>query len=113
MAQTEEDRAKRGAAFDAALASFSAALAAHGNAGPFVLGERLSLADVDVWPFVVRAIAVLGHYRGWKLEALAGDAYAALHRWVAAMRALESVKKTTVPDSVFIEGYASYANGTK
>ena len=108
MAQTPEAQAAGRAAFEAALSSFDKALAARG--GPFAMGERLTLADTNVWPFVLRAMVVLGHYREWALDAAR---FPHAQRFVDAMRALPSVQATTVDPKVFIEGYAQYANGGK
>ena len=106
MAQTDEAREKGKAGFDTALGAMSDALRARG--GPFVLGATPSLADTGVWPFYARAMVLLPHYRGWALPT--GERFEPLQRWASAMGELPYVKSTAVAPSVWIEGYAHYAN---
>ena len=108
MAQTDEKRAEGKANFEAALAAMSDFLRVRG--GPFVLGASPSLADTSVWPFFCRGEIVLGHYRGWAMPE--GERYAPLAKWVAAMKELPMVKRTTADPKVLIDGYAGYAAGT-
>lgn len=110
-AKTADAEAKARAEFVAALRALSLALGRRG--GPFALGPHLSLADVLVWPFVARAIVVLGHYKGFSLEGLEGADFDALRAWVAAVKARPAVQRTTAPPEVFIEGYKSYQTDTK
>jgi glutathione S-transferase len=86
-----------------AYARLSAEYARHG--GPYFAGERLSLTDVLVWPWIAR-LSVLRHYRAFSVPD--EPAYAAFHRFAAAMRARPAVQKTQAEDDFFIQGYASY-----
>lgn len=107
-AQTPEAQVAAREQYEKGLAAFDAALGARG--GPFVLGDRISLADTNTWPFLLRAQVVLGHYRAWSLDAAR---FPNVQRFADAMRARASVRATTPADAVLIEGYASYANPGK
>lgn len=94
--------------FEAALTALEIALGQ--CEGPFVLGLQLSIADTNLWPFLLRAEIVLGHYRNWSLD----DArFPKVKTFINAMKELKCVKDSTVDPSVFIEGYADYAAGKK
>jgi glutathione S-transferase len=105
MAQEVEAQAKQKAALLAACASVSEVYGRRG--GPYLLGERVTLGDVNFWPFVER-LSVNAHYRGFEVPD--EPAYANFHRFAKAMREREAVKRCAVDVSVFIEGYAGYAN---
>jgi glutathione S-transferase len=94
--------------FESALTALEGALGQCG--GPFVLGELPSLADTNLWPFLLRAEIVLGHYRNWKLDT---ERYSNVAKYMSAMRTLKCVKESTVDPNVFISGYEDYANGKK
>lgn len=96
--------AKAAALADAARAA-GAALAPCG--GPFLLGARLTTADLMLAPFVLR-LCTVRHYRGFELPTEGADAQRFL-AFVAAISARESVKATTPDDAFFIEGYKGYA----
>jgi len=65
------------------------------SGGPYLFGTKFTLADIATYPFVERVIAVLGHYRGYKLPT--GDAYSPLHKWVDTVEARASVKVSRKP----------------
>lgn len=108
LTATTKDEATQTQTKDAylnALKAFSASL--ERNGGPFLLGSRLTLPDLLVWPFVLRASVCLTHYR--KLEVPQEAPYAAYHKFVAAMKARKAAVDTSMPDDYFVEGYRSYA----
>ena len=84
----------------------SAALGACG--GPFLLGARLSLADLMLWPFVER-MCILKHYRGFELPA-EEPSFAAFRAWAQAVGGLRSVQEARQQEAFFVEGYKVYAN---
>ena len=108
MAVEVEAQTKTKNDFDAALVALEGALGQCG--GPFVLGSQPSLADTNLWPFIVRAEVVLGHYRNWSLDT---SRFPNIAKYVEAMRTLKCVKDSTVDPNVFIDGYADYATGKK
>lgn len=63
----------------------------------------------QVWPWFARWV-VITHYRGM---ALPEERLPALGRFVAAMRGRPAVAATQMPDAFYVEGYVSYATGTK
>ncbi len=101
----EETKSKAKEAFLSAVRAFSAVLERHG--GPYVLGARCSLADVNMWPFVAR-MPILAHYCGIVVPGTAE--YAAFTSWKAAMEGRPSVRATDMPDQFFIDGYKAYAH---
>ena len=112
MKQDPAEQAAARAALLAAMQSLAAHFARLG--GPFVLGQRASLGDLMLFPFVER-LCVLTHYRAFSLEeAAAADAsLAPLVSWRDAMLQLPCVKATLQPPAFFVEAYAAYASGKK
>ncbi len=78
------------------------------SGGPYFLGGKLSMADIQWFPFVHR-MPILAHYRGFAVPDTAE--YAAYHRYVAAMNERASVKHTARPAQFFIDEYKPYAEG--
>jgi glutathione S-transferase len=77
------------------------------SAGPFWLGETVSLVDFSYYPWFERW-AALEHYRGVTVP----DECARLHQWWQTMKDLDPVKATAHPGDYHIEQYAKYAAGT-
>jgi len=75
--------------------------------GPWWLGDRLTLADLSIYPHMER-LAVLSEYRGIKLPAECGH----LREWIAAMQERPSVMATRHDDAYHIAAYSRYADGT-
>jgi glutathione S-transferase len=75
--------------------------------GPYFLGERASLADIMVYPWIAR-LGVLQHYRGFIVPE--EPQYAAFHRFVAAFSARPSAAAVQSPLEVYVKAYDSYAN---
>lgn len=107
--ESEEVQGKTKDAFLAAVASMSKAL--EGSCGPFVLGQRMTVPDILVWPFVQR-FSVLKHYRGLEVPSDVPE-YAAYHAWIGACKGRKAVQATTMPDEYFAEGYKFYAHPAK
>lgn len=74
--------------FEASLAPLAAALEASG--GPFLLGPRLSVADVVAYPFVERFELALRLFQGYDLAATTGGGAAS--RWLDAVRRLPAAR---------------------
>ena len=112
MKQDAAEQATARAALIAAMHGLAAHLARLG--GPFLLGDRVSLGDVLLWPFVER-LCVVEHYRAFALEQVAaGDAaLVPFMAWRSAMLALPAVAATAQPAAFFIAGYEPYASGKK
>jgi glutathione S-transferase len=92
--------------FHTAVAIVGEALDTSG--GPFLLGARVSIADILLYPFVER-LCVLRHYRALQLPT-EGASFAAFHRFGEAFRGRASAAATAQPEAFFNEGYAKYAN---
>jgi glutathione S-transferase len=86
-----------------AAARVSQAYAKRG--GPFLMGERMTLADIAIFPFLERLV-VIEHYHGLSIPA--ESPFTELHRFREAMVAKPSVKRTLQSPDYFIKGYASY-----
>jgi glutathione S-transferase len=89
------------AAFDAVAAPVEAALARHAARGPFLLGERFSLADAAFAPFTERYALAFRELRGWDMLA----ARPALARWHTAVEATPAFAASRAPQSELLELY--------
>lgn len=85
-----------------------AGIAALSPAGPYWMGERLSLVDLTYWPWFER-LGALKHYRGLELPAECRR----LRTWMKVMAGRESVREIAQPLEYYIRGYASYADGSE
>lgn len=85
-----------------------AGIAALSPAGPFWMGERLSLVDLTYWPWFER-LGALKHYRGLALPSECRR----LRDWMTIMTARESVREIAQPTEFYIRDYASYADGSE
>jgi glutathione S-transferase len=92
------------AAFDAVAAPVEAALARHASAGPFLLGERFSLADAAFAPFTERYALAFRELRGWDMLA----ARPALAKWHAAVEATPAFAASRAPQSELLELYRMF-----
>lgn len=75
--------------------------------GPWWLGDRLSLADLAIYPHMER-LAVLREYRGIELPAECGR----LREWLAAMQERPAVRATMKDDAYHIAAYSRYADAS-
>lgn len=77
-----------------------------GGNGDYWLGE-FSLADISFYPWFERWI-VLQEYRGLLFPAACPQ----LDRWWGKMKERESVKAIASPDTLYLQDYKKYAEGT-
>lgn len=77
-----------------------------GGAGPFWMGQELTLADLSYYPFFER-LPVWRHYRDFDLPKECGR----LREWLAFMRERDSAKATGHDADYYIPRYAHYARG--
>lgn len=73
--------------------------------GPFFLGDKMSFADVQMAPWVIRLAKVLKPYRGWP-EPEEGSRWA---KWVKAIEEHPAVVATTSTDELYLDSYERYA----
>lgn len=82
-----------------------------GEEDAFVLGDKLSIGDVLVFPWIHR-LSVLRHYRSFEVPET--DEFARFHQWVQAVNNHPAVKATlTQSDDYFIDQYKVYASGQR
>ncbi len=79
-------------------------LARLGGAGPYWLGERVSLLDIAYYPFFER-LPAWEHYRGIRIP----DGCPRLAAWREAMAARPSVRSMANAPAYYIEHYKGYA----
>jgi len=73
--------------------------------GPFLLGETFTLADVHIYPFILRLIVTLGH---WKNYHLPSDKFPRLLNWFHACSQLKSVQEAAISEEKIIEVYTRF-----
>ena len=103
-AQSDEDRSSAGDRMLDALCQIDEDLGTFD--GKYLFGDRVSLADIAVYPWFERR-PVIEHYRGLQIP----EALNRLHEWIVAMQGREAVKKQMGDRDYFIAEYADYANG--
>ena len=77
------------------------------GAGPFWLGDEVSLVDFTFYPHFER-FAALTHYRGVEIPQDCNR----LKAWLAEMRVRPSVQSTAHSDEYYVESYVKYADNT-
>ena len=77
------------------------------STGPYWLGEKLTLADLTLYPHLQRFCAI-EYYRGFSIPEEANE----LRAWLAAMAALPSAKATRRPDDIYIRSWKKYADNS-
>ena len=110
MAQSPEKQAELKTAVSAWAKATAKAFTAYSKDGPFFLGDTFSLADVALFPFLIRFKDTLPHYRNHELLPEDDADVEPLRKLVAAALERPSVKETTPEAAFFIELYAGYAN---
>ena len=103
---------------DAAAAAEAEYLAAHvafgvaqreagtgAPAGPFVLGAQPSIADVLLFPFIVRSV-VIERLRGVTVPET--DEYAPFHAWRRAIFAVPGATATVRDEAYYVKAYTRY-----
>lgn len=83
-------------------------------AGPYFLGERLSIVDIAAIPWAYRILTcrTLEVYRGEDFKLEHGRDFSKLRRWLDACLALESVQRTLAEPQPLVDTYKRYADGT-
>eukprot|EP01095_Lingulamoeba_sp_RSL-Kostka_P000585 TRINITY_DN10852_c0_g1_i2.p1 TRINITY_DN10852_c0_g1~~TRINITY_DN10852_c0_g1_i2.p1 ORF type:complete len:230 (-),score=83.04 TRINITY_DN10852_c0_g1_i2:180-869(-) len=74
--------------------------------GPYLFGDRITIADIAIIPFLERFSITLPHYRSFDPLSV-DDRVAAL---LNAARELEAFKSSTESPEYYIEGYKGYAH---
>jgi len=107
MNRDAEKAAEKREAANTALEWAEEAYGSHDAAGPYFLGERFSLADIVVLPFLDRFSATLQHYRDF-------DIFEGRPRLQAAYEAAKTrpaFAQSSQDPQFYIRGYSRYANG--
>jgi len=78
--------------------------------GPYLLGEKFSLGDCLIAPFLVR-LPVLQHYRSFEIPQT--PAYQKFNEYLKNLQTRESVKSTTAAMDALVHHSKGYAEGTK
>lgn len=78
-------------------------LSADHDAGPYWMGEEVTLVDYAFFPFFERFVSVEA-YRGVTIP----DALNRLHAWLDAMREHEPVRRLARPRSYYVEYYGKH-----
>ncbi|RQM19845.1 hypothetical protein B5M09_000630 [Aphanomyces astaci] len=76
------------------------------SSGPYLLGSKLSGAEILIVPFLFRFDILLQHYRGYTLL----DGFPLLQGVLAAAKARPAFQDTVREPQFFIDAYAAYAN---
>lgn len=77
------------------------------QAGPYWLGDQLSLVDLAFYPFFER-LPILEHYRGFSLP----EECPRLSDWWATMRERPAVQQIMKSPEFYIRSYTHYADGS-
>ena len=114
MCRDDSLLAAKKAALESAASNVGTFITCNGG-GPFVLGQRVTLPDFLLWPFVERMCTV-EHYRSYSLPKANSDGstsggLAAFDAWCNAMRLNKSVLATKQDPQMFLDGYKAYALG--
>lgn len=105
MAQEPDAQTRQAARLTEALDRMEDWLGGLG-AGPYWLGEALTLADLSFYPHLERFCA-LEHYRGFRIP----DAHVRLRDWLTLMRARPSAEAVARTDEIYIRNWGKYARG--
>ena len=106
LKQNQDEKAEGKAQFVVGIEQW---LEAMRPGGPFFMGKDITMADIMLAPFVDR-FDVLKHF--YDFEVAADDKLASILTWWAAMKEVESIKKTLQPRDRLMEKYKDYAAGT-
>lgn len=83
-----------------------------GKAGPYLLGENPSLADIAIIPFLERFEIVLHHYREYELLPPKDTKVQRLKAALEAARTRPAFRSTKQSAELYISGYSKYAKQT-
>ncbi|ORX73311.1 glutathione S-transferase [Linderina pennispora] len=81
-----------------------------GKGGPFWLGDRFSIVEVNTASFVNNLLVIPKHYRGFVLPQT--DEYAAFNRWVGAIYAHPEFTRVQPADETIIKAAAKFVAPT-
>lgn len=70
--------------------------------GPFLLGSQFTLSDIHLFPFLLRLIVTLRHFKSYELPI---EKFPALLTWFDTCSQRDAVKKTLITDQKIIEIY--------
>lgn len=76
-------------------------------------GNKLSLPDIMLVPWIIRAELVLTHYRNFDFDKLLKDAngnQSRFGKWYQEVKNDEKVRKTTSKDDLYLDSYKRYAD---
>jgi len=88
---------------ESALAFFQDELT--GNGGPFLLGKEFTLSDIHIFPFILRLIVTLRHFKKYELPK---EKFSNLLSWFHTCSQRETVKRTIISDEKIIEIYSRF-----
>jgi len=92
-------------ALDDSLETIEQHLASH-QAGPYWMGDTLSLVDLTFYPFFEHA-CVLSHYRDYKIS----TSHTHLLQWIKKMSERPSVIRNCRDNDFYIDAYKPYVEG--
>uniref|UniRef100_A0A6B2LHG8 GST N-terminal domain-containing protein n=1 Tax=Arcella intermedia TaxID=1963864 RepID=A0A6B2LHG8_9EUKA len=73
--------------------------------GPFYLGDSFSLVEAMLFPYLERAVVVLGHFRGFQIP----QRCPLLSSWFSTMASYPPIQKTRQDPQILINAYAKFA----
>ena len=73
--------------------------------GPFLIGGNFTLADVNTYPFILRLIITLRH---WKNYELPEDKFPNLLNWFNICSQMKSVRDSSILEDKIIEVYTRF-----
>jgi len=105
-ASTEEKLNEALAAVREALKQVDEMYGKYNTSGPYFLGDRLSMAEIAILPFVFRFSIIIPHFRHVDILEYAPNFKAALE----AASTRKAFQETIAEPEYFIQAYAPYAN---
>lgn len=84
--------------------------------GPFYLGSKFTLIDLNIAPFLLRFRPIFKHYRNFDLVPKDTVKYpwaARLESYISALEKRDSVQKSYIPDELVIKFYKDYAGSPR
>jgi len=77
------------------------------SGGPFLMGKMFTLSDIHLFPFILRLIISLKHYKGYELPI---DKFSKFLAWYDLCSQRESVKAAALTEEKIIEVYGMFIN---
>ena len=100
MNKDAERDAELAGAMEDALLIYEESIKTH--RGPFLLGGTFTLADVHIYPFILRLIVTMRHFKNYYLPA---DKFPRLLAWFETCSQLDSIRAATLTEEKIIELY--------